>query len=371
MPRPAKPWRRGGSGPWYAKVDGQKVRLAEADATAAEAARALRAALAARDRGQPAASAARPVGELVARFLDHCESAVALEQMGPRNLRNHRQRLEVFKVVFLDHDAESLRPHEIEKWLATRKEWGPSWRNGIIASIKACFNWSRRQGLIEGSPLVELRKPGLRRREAVISAEHAHAAIAAAPSDEFRLFLRVLHSTGCRPSEAREFEAAHLDLKTSAIRFPGKTTRKTGRLRVVRVPDDLMGELRALAQDRPTGPLLRNRQGLPWSETAIEQQFARLRQKLESSKPPVPVGRTLTAGAFRHRFATDALLAGVPIATVAELLGHTSTAMVERHYGHLFDHDSHLTAALRRVRRQADAPKEEQAAPEWDRLPFT
>lgn len=38
---------------------------------------------------------------------------------------------------------------------------------------------------------------------------------------------------------------------------------------------------------------------------------------------------------YRHTFATDALVSGVPDATVVTLLGHTSTTMLFKQYSHL------------------------------------
>ncbi len=45
-----------------------------------------------------------------------------------------------------------------------------------------------------------------------------------------------------------------------------------------------------------------------------------------------------------HSFATDALINGVGIAQVAELLGHTSTEMVMRHYSHIAGKIDHMGA---------------------------
>jgi len=47
------------------------------------------------------------------------------------------------------------------------------------------------------------------------------------------------------------------------------------------------------------------------------------------------VGRKVCSYDFRHTWATRALKAGVPAAHVAAMLGHSSTAMVFKHYGHL------------------------------------
>jgi len=59
------------------------------------------------------------------------------------------------------------------------------------------------------------------------------------------------------------------------------------------------------------------------------------------------VGHHVTSYCFRHTFATRALLAGIPDVEVAAMLGHTSTAMVHRHY-------SHLAQQARRLQEAAD-----------------
>jgi integrase len=68
------------------------------------------------------------------------------------------------------------------------------------------------------------------------------------------------------------------------------------------------------------------------------------------------MGREATAKSFRHGFITDALEAGVPIATVAELAGHRGTKMIERTYSKLRERKGHLRDAARKVRPgEADA----------------
>jgi site-specific recombinase XerD len=52
------------------------------------------------------------------------------------------------------------------------------------------------------------------------------------------------------------------------------------------------------------------------------------------------------AYAYRHTFATDALLAGNDLATVAAMLGHKDTSMVSKVYGHLDQNSKHMHAAV-------------------------
>jgi integrase len=49
--------------------------------------------------------------------------------------------------------------------------------------------------------------------------------------------------------------------------------------------------------------------------------------------------------ALRHTWASLAVMNGMPLLVVARSLGHATTAMVERHYGHLAD--SFIDEAIR------------------------
>jgi len=63
-------------------------------------------------------------------------------------------------------------------------------------------------------------------------------------------------------------------------------------------------------------------------------------------------GLKAIAYGYRHGFASDALANGVPDAQVAELLGHSGTAMLHKHYSHLTARAKALRDALGKVRGQ-------------------
>jgi integrase len=62
-----------------------------------------------------------------------------------------------------------------------------------------------------------------------------------------------------------------------------------------------------------------------------------------------PKWRACTAESFRHGWVTDAKLR-LTNSVVAELAGHTSTAMVDRHYGHVNERRAELAEAAGKVR---------------------
>jgi site-specific recombinase XerD len=52
---------------------------------------------------------------------------------------------------------------------------------------------------------------------------------------------------------------------------------------------------------------------------------------------------------YRHSFATDAPVNGFGMAQVAELIGHTSTEMVMKHYSHIAGNVTHMREAAGRA----------------------
>jgi integrase len=145
----------------------------------------------------------------------------------------------------------------------------------------------------------------------------------------------------------RTVTAKEVNLEMEAWVFPvghpaNKTGKRTGRPRVTYLTKSIMRLIKALLKRYPTGPLFRNKQGKPWSGNAIQLRWKRLREKLG-----LPVGTC--AYAVRHTYTTEGLERGVPVATMAELLGHQDLSMISRHYGHLAQKSQHLRDAAEKA----------------------
>jgi site-specific recombinase XerD len=57
-----------------------------------------------------------------------------------------------------------------------------------------------------------------------------------------------------------------------------------------------------------------------------------------------------------HSFATQALVRGVGIAQVAELMGHVDTSMVSSHYAHLAGNVQHMREMAKKATGSSCAP---------------
>src|SRR5262249_5861080 len=82
-----------------------------------------------------------------------------------------------------------------------------------------------------------------------------------------------------------------------------------------------------------------NGQGKPWTMNAVRLRVMRLKDKLG-------LADDVCAYLIRHAFGTNAILNGVDVVTVSELMGHASTEITTGVYVHLAEQKSHLQKAV-------------------------
>jgi integrase len=214
-----------------------------------------------------------------------------------------------------------------------------STRADVARVTATAFRWAEAEALIPANPLKGMRRPTGESRgaKAVVTAD-THAALLTVAHSTFGTLLTLLWETGARPSELSRLTAANVDLANGvAVLMDHKTAEATGRPRLIALTPNAVAVLKALAEARPQGPLLRTRRGEPWTKDRIARVMSRA---CKAAKVKA------TAYGYRHGYATQALIRGLPDATVAALLGHSSTTMLHKHY-------SHLTAQARAMREAA------------------
>lgn len=331
--RPEPRWYES-RGAWYCWVKGRQVRLAVGRESGDAAWKAFHRLMLEAEPGRRREHLSFEV--LADLLLDWSKPRVKEE-----TFEWYVRHLSHAATAFGKRPAHELRPADVELWLARRKGWCRTTKHGAAAAVKRVFRWARRQGLLDSDPMEALEKPTADTRRHVLTPDQGKAVIEAA-TGPFRDLLVVMHRTGMRPSEAYRLEAGHVDWARGVAVLREHKTDRTGRPRIV-ILTPVLDLLRPLAGRHPEGPILRNSIGRPWTRKTVSKAFRDLRRR-------TGLGREATADSFRHLFVTDALAAGVPIATVAQLVGHTSSQMISRTYSHLHDRFSHLQEAASRVR---------------------
>lgn len=352
MARQPKPWRRAG-GPWYSQLDGEKVWLADKAATKREAQEELYRLLA--DRGKVVR---RPRGSLTAKqaidlYLGHCRAQVGRDERTKVCYDNYRWFLFSATKSFGRLLCSSLRPHHAMAWIDSHETWGKESRKGAIRTVKSCFAWARRAGHIPANPLAEMKGLAGQVRQDVPTAGQAEGRLATMPAGPLNDLVFALTETGCRPKEIATLTADRVDMEQGIWHVVNKTRGATGEdTRKIFLTGRMVELSRRLVAANPEGLIFRGCQGQAWNHYSIAKAFRRLAKKLGMKGEGC-------AYAIRHYYATQALVNGVPVATVATLLGHKSTNMVMRVYSKLNREGDHLREAAEQARR----PPPSDAAP--------
>jgi integrase len=185
-----------------------------------------------------------------------------------------------------------------------------------------------------------VRPPGVV-RELFITSDQADEIVAAIRDDRFRDFVLALRQTGCRPAEISGLTVDRVNLELGTWEVLNKTRRATGlKYRTIYLSPEIIEMSRRLVAHRKAGPAFVNTKGTRWKQQAIVDRFWRLRKRIN-------LGAECVAYSFRHLYITDCLEKGIPPATVAQLVGHTSLSMIMRIYNKLKHRTSHLREAAR------------------------
>ena len=145
------------------------------------------------------------------------------------------------------------------------------------------------------------------------------AAVRAHRQPTVQTLARTLAMTGCRVSEALAVRACDVDLAAAEIRI-ATLKRRRAHWRGVPVPEDLVHELALVHRLRRAQASPRGRSLPLWPITrqAAHRQVGALMAAAGIAGPQAcPRG-------LRHAYGVAAVTAGVPLPTVAAVLGHAS-----------------------------------------------
>ncbi|MCB9702772.1 MAG: tyrosine-type recombinase/integrase [Myxococcales bacterium] len=301
------------------------------------------------------------VRDVAARF-EREYIAVYLKPGSASNYRRHLQ--DHILPAFGDRPFDQISRADIKGLHASLSD------RPALADYVVCVVGSLYSRIIDDWELADIRNPasgvrrfGSRRRERFLSPAERRAVLAeleaglrVPPSrrghiERFSAWaIRLLMLTGQRRDEILTLRWSMVDWQHSCIHFPDT---KTGQ-RSVAISREVMALLREIhnATGSPkSGLVLRGRNGTKIA--ALNRTWSRIRERVG-----IPDVRLHD---LRHSFASEALMAGVPLAIVGELLGHRQAATTQR-YAHLADNvvrDALETA----TKRMLDASKADSCQP--------
>jgi integrase len=334
MPRPNKIWFRKDIGWWMVTLSGKKVRLAKGKENRKLAEQRFHELMVTR-HVSPELPDAR-VADLVEAFLDFAKPRLAEE-----TYRNYLWYSQKFAEACGQLSTSQLKPYHLTRWIDARG-WNETTERNARRIAHRVFSWAKQEGLIGDNPLAGVKCPSPRNRDRALSEAEFRTLLGAAHGP-FRVLLWSLRQTGARPSELRrltwdQVRDSHLVISQH------KTAKKVRKPRVIYLTPAMQRLLAKRKAKSKSNHVFVNTRGKPWTTNAIRLNIQRIREKTNLSDD-------VCAYLLRHTFGTRAIMNGLNTSEVAELMGHTSTEMIDRVYVHLADQVKHMQEAVERATR--------------------
>lgn len=305
-----------------------------------------------------AAEPTTPASETVSSAFDAFLSACRLS-LKPKTVERYGYDAGEFVKTQPDLPLSAVTPDHVRKWLS-RLEVGSTSRAIMLASLSAFFGWCVKEDRMVTNPVRKVTRPRTTSRSAAaLISEENHQKLLAGASPEFREVLLILHATGCRPGEVLQITAESFHPEARAVVMQVHKTDRTEKPRVVFVTPEIAALITDKIKLHPTGPLFWSNKKVPWSGRSITEAMTNLKRK---------VGVNTIAYGYRHTYVTDGLKSGLSNAVVASLVGHTSTAVIDKFYSHLGSAGDVLREALKFREQQNEKPPTTGAEGEGDQV---
>jgi site-specific recombinase XerD len=379
MARSAKPWFRRDRGCWFVTIAGVRHNLGPDKAQAFKQFHTL---MREPNRKQVKGRSFAAVADAFLEWLKR--------HRAPDTFEWYRYRIERFCQYLPDLSAEDLKPLHVQEWVDRYPDLSKTSRRNYLRSIKRCVSWACRQGYMESDPIHRMEVPVADRREVFVTAAEFEELMSFIPDGSLRDLCRITFETGARPQESLIVEARHFDATRARWVFPVKESKGRKQPRVVYLSKFAESVTRRLAEQYPTGPLFRNRNGRPWTPDAVNCAFSRVQIRMGATRMKeqgvsldkavaqelkrrgdkrslgdlAPQQRTTIVNcakahfapkvslyALRHGFSTHALQSGLDGLTVGILLGHNDPSTMAKVYQHLAHNSEHLLGQLRKTVR--------------------
>lgn len=227
-----------------------------------------------------------------------------------------------------------LRTTQVKQWLnaqvpddddpdVVRRAKDSANRN--LTALKAALNLALKDRLVSTDAgwktVTPFKKVGSRRQH-FLTIEQRKALLGACPPD-LALLAKALLLVPARPGEIAALSVRDFDQRTGTARLSGKTGTRT-----VTLSTDAAALFAEAARGKIGGaPVFSRADGLRWDKDAWKKRF---KEAVNSAGLPADV----VLYSLRHTAISELIANGMDSFLVARLAG-TSTAMIDKHYGHL------------------------------------
>lgn len=268
------------------------------------------------------------VEDVVAAYLRHAQTDKSPAQSGREHV------LKAFVADYGHLPVTDAKAFQLQLWIEDHPKLVSNWtRRRWASSVRVAFTWANKLGMIDRNPFAGVSFPKGERGYPVEPVQFR--SMLRSTTALFRRVLTFLKFSGCRPGEMASVRWTDIDYSRGCIVLAKhKTVKRTGKPRVIMLHPVVVKLLLWIRRHEPHPQLVFvNSRGKPWTNTAICWRVKQIREAAD-----VPPDATLYC--CRHAFGTDAILAGVDLATLAALMGHEriETTQIYVHVARKVDH---------------------------------
>jgi integrase len=293
----------------------------------------------------------------VAHILDWHQDNPSRKSHSPKAEKERRRIWGLMRAWFVGRFVADCKPWELQAFINAQPDCKSDWtRKRWNGTCQRPFNAAEKLGRILKNTFRGLTFCDGQNGRDWTDAEYRGLMRAAPPL--FRRVLVWVRFSGMRPGESRELEFSNVRVDEGKILIEKHKmryrTKKPRPIPLNRVLGKLLGWLK---RNNPAGSkcILLNSHGRPWSCKALTRRLARLCVKIG-----LPADVKLHGG--RHTFATHALMNGVELVELMELLGHKQFATTQK-YVHVANKVEHLAGAMQKAVTPKPAPPKPRAKP--------
>ncbi len=330
-------------------VDGKRRKVTAKTKT--EARQKLNALTRSRDSGEQVGDGNTTVAQLIEKWLSR---DVASRSIAPSTVDAYRWACGRIVTGLGKRRVRELTTDDVESWLDRMSAAGHA-RTSLKkfrSALRQALEFGERRGVVNRNVAgIAKLTPGARptAERTALTADQLRTFLTACTRERLGAMFAIQSTVGLRPGEAAglcwdavDLESGIITIRT-AVRNEGTTPVLVDRLktrrahRAVSLPAEVVRmltehrhnqKLERLAADRWADPRLvfATRAGTPLSASNVRRELDRI--TAEAELPSV------TPNELRHTAASNLSAAGVPIEQVADVLGHTDTAMLMEVYRH-------------------------------------
>ncbi len=268
-------------------------------------------------------------GEAWERYNEWLEAGKKRPRDDRYNYKNH------LKDRFADKPLSKISPFDLERMKAELLKAGksPATVKHCLVLVRQIINKAIAWGLWNGeNPVKKVKMPRLNnQRVRFLSYEEANLLLdhLGKISPQVRdMALLSLH-TGMRAGEIFNLKWQHIDLENGLIHIADP---KSGRSRKAYMTQAVKEMFAGKQRGNPDELVFKSQRG--GKIVQISKTFSKVVKQLGFNDSVTDPRQRVTFHSLRHSFASWLALAGVPVLTIKELLGHQTLATTER-YSHL------------------------------------